>query len=315
MKPLCSIAVLIVACFSTGASAWDGQGHMMVAAIAYDKLEPGARAKVDKLIKLNPMYSKWANGVASADKGKIAFMHAATWPDLIRAGTQYADDGDDPSMSKDPTENVGYAPKGKYKHKYWHFVDVPFSTDGTPTEDPKKPNALTQIDVFRGVLASKSASQQLKSYDLVWLEHLVGDVHQPLHATSRFTQDLPHGDRGGNSVDIPSACASQSYHELHCFWDDVWGEDNNNPAAAIAAVKQLPEADSTKAADLTTQHWIDESFDLAQHVVYKSPPIGAAGKGPYTLTPEYEANAKKVAGEQIALAGARLANVLNGIFK
>lgn len=39
---------------------------------------------------------------------------------------------------------------------------------------PDTPNALTQIAAFRAVLASANSSDQLKSYDLVWLMHLVG---------------------------------------------------------------------------------------------------------------------------------------------
>ena len=57
----------------------------------------------------------------------------------------------------------------------------------------KTPNALTEL---RRIL--KEAD--LASYDLPWLVHLTGDVHQPLHCTSRFTKPQPHGDQGGNLV-------------------------------------------------------------------------------------------------------------------
>jgi hypothetical protein len=43
-------------------------------------------------------------------------------------------------------------------------------------------------------------------------------------------------------------------------------------------------------------------------------PVGP-GKGPFTLTPEYLATAQQVARERVALAGARLANLLNGELK
>jgi hypothetical protein len=69
-------------------------------------------------------------------------------------------------------------------HRYWHFVDLPFSRDGTALQQTKKPNALTQIIVFQDTIASATADDDVKSYDMVWLLHLVGDVHQPLHATA-----------------------------------------------------------------------------------------------------------------------------------
>jgi len=54
---------------------------------------------------------------------------------------------------------------------------------------------------------------------------------------------------------------------------------------------------------------IDESFDLARQNVYRTP-IGA-GAGPFTLDSNYKSEARKLAAERIALAGARLAKILN----
>lgn len=45
------------------------------------------------------------------------------------------------------------------------------------------------------------ASDDVRSYDLVWLLHLVGDLHQPLHATSRFSNGLDDA-RGGNDEKV-----------------------------------------------------------------------------------------------------------------
>jgi hypothetical protein len=36
------------------------------------------------------------------------------------------------------------------------------------------------------------------------LMHYVGDIHQPLHATSRVDPKYPSGDRGGNDFPVPS---------------------------------------------------------------------------------------------------------------
>ena len=82
-----------------------------------------------------------------------------------------------------------------------HFVDVPFSPDGTPLPEIPTPNAQTRINDFRAVLASNSPDA-LKSYDLSWLLHLVGDIHQPLHGTTRVTHSRPGGDDGGNGLGV-----------------------------------------------------------------------------------------------------------------
>jgi hypothetical protein len=175
---------------------------MMVAAVAYDQLAPATQARVDHLLTLNPYYKRWLAkllpGVSKSQQSKMVFMLAATWPDAIKMDRTYKNDGteggDRPS-GPEASQNVGYS--DHLRHKYWHFVDRPFSQDGTALEDPSTPNAQTQIAVFRAVLASDSPDE-LKSYDLSWLLHLVGDVHQPLHCTSRFSQGEPHGDAGGN---------------------------------------------------------------------------------------------------------------------
>src|SRR6185437_15260252 len=99
-------------------------------------------------------------------------------------------------------------------------IDLPFSTDHTPLVQPATPNVQTQIALFVKTLASASASNELKSYDLVWLLHLVGDVHQPLHTTSRFTHSQPQGDEGGNLV---SLCEKPCRQELHAYWDNLPG--------------------------------------------------------------------------------------------
>jgi hypothetical protein len=53
-----------VVCWSlmpASASAWWDEGHMQIAAAAYDRLTPAIRAKVDALIKLNPDYPSTRN--------------------------------------------------------------------------------------------------------------------------------------------------------------------------------------------------------------------------------------------------------------
>jgi hypothetical protein len=50
------------------------------------------------------------------------------------------------------------------------------------------------------------------------LLHYAGDIHQPLHATSRVNHEYTQGDRGGNSVALPSFSGA---NDLHSVWDSV----------------------------------------------------------------------------------------------
>ena len=78
---VCSFLVIIG--LTTEVSAWNDFGHMTIGAIAYDHLTPKVRTHVDALLRLNPSYQEWVAVIAEQDKRKVAFMKAATWPDMI----------------------------------------------------------------------------------------------------------------------------------------------------------------------------------------------------------------------------------------
>jgi hypothetical protein len=286
---------------------------MLVAALAYQQLTPAVRTRVDALLKLNPFYNRWLAAIpatiAANDQPAAIFMLAATWPDQIKSAAGYSDDGtangDRPGgvMS---SQNVGYT--DMLRHKYWHFVDQPFSEDGTSLPAIPEPNAQDRIGLFLTTISS-TASDDLKSYDLSWLLHLVGDIHQPLHAATRASHTQPDGDAGGNLVEL---CAKPCKNELHAFWDGVLGT-SQSPSAVMKAATLMPAPDATKVNDLDPAHWATDSLFLAKADVYVTPIRG--GAGPFTLTSHYKQHAHGVATAQAVLAGARLAALLNSNLK
>ena len=300
--------VVALACLIPNAAAWGDLGHMMVAAIAYERLTPEVRQNVTALLKLNPRYATWVADVPEDEKPRVAFLRAARWADDIKADPAYQADGmqngNRPSGRK-AARNVGYA--DKLMHKYWHFVDVPFSPDHTALAPPETPNARTQIALFRSTLKSVNSSNPLKSYDLVWLIHLVADVHQPLHAISRFDAAHPDGDAGGNGV-LVCRPPCQTQERLHAFWDHILGVSTDH-VTAIDNASQLPPADPELASIGDEDVWIRESFEAAQTHVYVLPI--EVGDGPYEVTDSYVSAGRELAAHRIALAGARLANLLN----
>jgi hypothetical protein len=309
MKTLITAILAAVLLLTSSVWAWDGEGHMQVAEIAWKHLTAASRTRVSTLLMLNPNYSTWIANVPAAKRDQVAFVMAATWPDFIKSAAGYVNDGDVAPLVPASSQNIGYS--DHLMHRYWHFIDLPFSTDGTALVQPVAPNAKTQIELFTAAIADTAVSDDIKSYDLVWLEHLVGDVHQPLHATSRFSAGLPTGDRGGNSVVLcANPCNSKS--ELHAFWDNVLGTSKLS-ATAIKAADKLPAAPAAGAAVADDQVWLTESFDAAKQFVYASP-VGP-GAGPYTLDAAYKSQAKTEAKARIELAGVRLANLINANLK
>ena len=70
------------------------------------------------------------------------------------------------------------------------------------------------------------SEDELKSYALRLLIHYIGDLHQPLHSTSRVNPQYPKGDAGGNFVKIPTKGGAKN---LHSVWDSVIYEYTATP--------------------------------------------------------------------------------------
>jgi S1/P1 Nuclease len=304
----------VFALASQPAYAWWDEGHMQIAAVAYDQLAPDIRAKADALIKLNPEYDRWVAGVPESLKAQYAFIKAATWADDIKGLIEGYTNNGDKATNAGAGRNVGYY--DHYSHGYWHFKDIGFSTDNTPVEDADPVNLLTQIQTLTTGLSSASGlPDNVRSYDLVWLLHLVGDAHQPLHATARFSQAHKHGDQGGNLDDVISSKGVKS--NLHAYWDSLFG-GYSTPYGAIFdgltnADTRLPEPDASLAVETDPAKWLDESQKLAVEFAYGEPV--KSGTAPYQLDRKYETDAMTTARKQAALAAARLANLITAALK
>jgi S1/P1 Nuclease len=296
--------------------AWNAAGHMTVAYIAYQKLEPPIRERVDTLLKRNPQYAKWTDGVPAAQKSLVAFLNASMWPDCIKGDScpgyvlDGPENGNKPPADPTASRNIGYA--DHLMHKYWHFVDLPYAPSGLPSVPPPGINAEEEMVKFRAVLRG-TASDDIKSYDVVWLEHLVGDVHQPLHDISRFTALHPGGDAGGNLVRFCTA-PCDSPENLHAYWDGLMGEQSDLATIRMLAEGLLAQPEPAGARNDNISAWIKFNWEMAKEFVYTAP-ISKEDNPQIKLSPRpnaaYDIQAHKVARQQILLAGYRLAYLLN----
>jgi S1/P1 Nuclease len=328
--------VLCLLLFSTPSLwAWGNTGHEAVAYVAWQQMTPQTRARVLVLLarvptrtspqsKAVPGYDMWVqqlpSGLNQDQKDLYLFMRAATWPDTMRhVGFQ---DSDTPPSGVTSDVNIGFT--DDKSHGYWHFVDAGLASDNSQVPATPSPNAATQIVAFREAIKSDE-SDDLKAYDLIWLEHMVGDIHQPLHGVDRYYQNT--GDEGGNLVAIRmpqslkvkfnAQMPSYAPKELHAFWDDLPGGQDPAHAmpVAIAFAHNLPVATGAKLEDTNPADWAADSFTIAKTDAYSSPPLGPgpkpANSASYMVTTTYYNTAIHDAQQQIALAGARLAKLLN----
>lgn len=294
-------AWLVIFSFASPAFGWDGTGHRIIAAIAYDRLNPSTRVRVDALIKAHPDYAAFTRNAPEdpAARARAAFITAAVWPDDIKGDRRFYDESRDDST---PTTALPGFPDMK-RHTNWHYFDTPYTPDGAKAKKQGPPNALTELS--RIIKEIGTASTERAAYDLPWIEHITGDLGQPLHCVSRILKSAPDGDAGGNRVFVTPG------RNLHSLWDDSAGRDTSDVYVtkyeAEATAAHLPPS----KIEESPKKWIEQGYKLSRTEVYTFGPDNGTREHPLTLPDGYVENAKRVAQAQIALAGYRLAGVLN----
>jgi hypothetical protein len=297
------IAALLLA---LPASAWNFSGHCVIAEIAYERLTPQARARVDQMIRDHPDYNsiftQGAAGVTRDDpaaRARYAFVHAAPWPDMLRGDMRFYDEA---SPDPHPTPLLPGFPD-MMRHLTWHYFDRGISGDGTPVIEQPPPHLMTELPRLLSEIATADSRQA--AYDLPWLEHLVGDVHQPLHLTSRFLKSQPKGDAGGNLVFVEPG------RNLHALWDDAAAPRDLSDDDIVRYAREITaEFPAVSPLSLDPVEWANESFELDKSAVYTFGLETGSKEHPLILPPRYEERAKNIARQRVALAGYRLAEVL-----
>ena len=293
--------------------AWNRTGHKVVSYIAYNRLSSTAKENIGRLLRQHPDFPALSisHPESFSDPTLSAFLEASVWPDRIRDDPRFYDES---NKSAVPTPLLPEFPDMRL-HLTWHFVDNFFSQDGTPLPSGPPPgDALRQIESIRRTLADHSISASLRAYQLSWLLHIVGDVHQPLHCVARFTQYQRDpvtkkfiGDLGGNRVFL------QGGGTLHGYWDRVLGEKEDRPYISATAAGAERETFSTAMQQAPPSEWPLEGFEISKEYVYQFRGRGTQ-TAPLRLTSNYRKMAERIAEQRVALGGIRLAIILESIF-
>jgi hypothetical protein len=286
---ICSACVVLLCLNSRPASAWGDEGHEVIGLIAEHYLQPGVRARVLELLRHDD------SGLVERD-----MADEATWADKFR-------DSD----------------RGTSKRRYlgtrdWHFVDLemdgldvtrachgrPPLPAGVPASaGPAEDCIIDKIDQFYVELKDPATAEDERCIALQFLLHLVGDLHQPLHASDDH-------DQGGNRK-LASGLGFGS-NNLHHDWDTefVMRLGANDVDIARAALARITAADRARWSSGTPLDWALESYAVSRKHVY-GPLPAASPDGLYRLSKDYVDDAAAVTAEQLSKAGVRLAFMLN----
>lgn len=301
------------------AAAWDAVGHRLTASVALHYLSDNTKTQLLTLIQQHPRFEedfiqRMPTSIARGDQQtQLNWLmgQAAFWPDIARG--------------------IPESEREKYNHPQWHYIDgawlrgaadshgntyvgVSKRTDieGEEAESIQAERdiqtVMTTLDYNTRLLADKATPAVERAIALCWVLHLMGDIHNPLHAGSLYSSRLfIDGDRGGGRIDTDNG-------SLHARWDQALGDERieDNLQAILQAQAEFEPPKS--AADWSL--WLSESRELVLTVVYtdamKQQIIAAdrqrLAMSESVLTSDYVRRMKQISRQRLGLAGWRLAN-------
>lgn len=188
----------------------------------------------------------------------------------------------------------------------WHYVNI--EVEETQYESdrhcPERQCVVGQIERFRETLANPLINPQKRQKALKYLIHFVGDLHQPLHAGQNH-------DRGGNDVKVVFLGQTVNPHtkkawNLHQVWDNgLLDQYAADPKQATARLNQwLASQNEADLSGGSVTDWAMQSHDQARDHAYQF-------EADKRLDEDYVKQALPVIEGQIAMAGVRLAHLLN----
>ena len=195
----------------------------------------------------------------------------------------------------------------------WHYDNQPVCGSKTYADYcPDNNCASAKIPVYFKVLSDTGAAQEARAQAAMFLVHMVGDIHQPLHAAD-------DADLGGNQKNVlmPQADMPQN---LHLIWDidlpklALRGISEADYATQLISRYRDREIAAWQQGDV--RDWMTESLAISQKVTYAGLPEHVCGvawpaEKIVRLPKSYIDAAQAVIPAQLAKAGARIAWLLN----
>ena len=282
------------------AAAWDNQGHMASGAIAYDLLSRRRPQEVRAVVVLmaahpdRTRFDRELGATVGPARDRLLFEYMARWPDDAR--------------------------RTRFDRPDWHYALRIVSPAGavlTFHNGRAEEAYLAQLAVAQDPRATPGD----RAVALCWVMHLVGDMHQPLHAGHWMSARFPLTDRAGTIAWVRPGVGSAPM-KLHAFWDRACDQPGGEVMAAgalaskAAAREAAAGAPALPAAPRTAfEGWAADSRRLALEVAYDGGRFegAAAPKDAPVLTAAYLERAHDVGVRRIGEAGVRIAQVLSAV--
>ncbi len=254
-----AVAAAIAVMWPTACFAWGSEGHKVIAIIAQSRLDTKATAATRDLL---------------AREGKKDLADIANWADKVK---RY-----------DPSRPL-------------HSVRIPLN-DGAPDWNTlcpisRRPCATRAAAEYISTLCNLSSSAEDKTRALKYVVHLIGDIHQPLHASSRTGRE--------------KVLLGYRRTTLHKVWDTLILRYTGRTVEGLAEeLASRPGAEELETGG-TPQEWALESRDIARDIIFAElssfPKVGEL----VNLPRGYTVSKRKIVFDRLTQAGFRLARELN----
>lgn len=183
----------------------------------------------------------------------------------------------------------------------WHYVNIPFtaSTYDVERDCPHGDCVIAAITRYQAILSNRRRGHAARQEALIFLVHLIADLHQPLHC-------IDNNDRGGNDVAVKFFGISTN---LHAVWDSelLHRTRLRERAYTHRLTNWLATQNRGNLQRGTPVDWAIEAHDLARQYAYRLPLD-------YNLRSGYYSANLPIVESQLAKAAIRLAHVLNTAF-
>ncbi len=252
------IAFISTFSVASAALAWGQTGHRVTGEIAQSYLSDEARAQIVKIL------------------GTESLAEASTWADFMRSSTE---------------------PYWKNTAGPFHYVTVPVGKTYEQVGAPEEGDAKTALAGFAKTLKDPKASAEEKALALRFTIHIIGDLHQPLHAGNGT-------DRGGNRFNV---VFFNQVSNLHSVWDS--GMIDREGLSFLEKSGWLKSKITAQQASLWAEVdplvWIAESTAIRDTIYPQNPFISW----------DYPFAHMATVNTRLSQAGIRLATYLNALYE
>ncbi|MBC7707123.1 MAG: phosphatase PAP2 family protein [Rhodoferax sp.] len=324
--------------------AWGPEGHQSVGAVADRLLAGSSAAQIARDIlggtslQNASLWADCAKGVVSADGATFLYSVAVNsdgsrrFPECAQFENPEEEARQVAFVSRN-WKQCGTAHGREMCHNQYHYADISDLRDhyaenmqGTQPHDIVH-SINAAIAVLRGQQAPSPFDIRARREALLLLSHYVGDIHQPLHVKAAYL------DAAGQTVDpdaaghidpkTDTAGGNQIFdgaRRLHSEWDGT-PQTLNVGAVNFGSLVDKARAVTASAGDPVTwsAQWATDTIQVGkpafENLSFKLKSGGATPEWNVVgVDSAYNERADSLKAEQLAKAGARLAQILKTIW-